>query len=151
LHEQFLGIIQEYRDKHGMPPVGGWPTLAESDSHARNVDRRPPASPVADHTANISEEQMPQSPEGETRAGASAAGMLDAFASVGARRFDVTWTDGGGRKVGFRGGLPLDRLRSAIPAILHEAADRQHNVIVRPRGGGPALIQLDDLDAATAG
>ena len=38
-----------------------------------------------------------------------------------------------------------------MPAILQEAAERQHNVIVRPRSSGATLIQLDDLgeDAAT--
>ena len=37
-----------------------------------------------------------------------------------------------------------------MPAILQEAAERQHNVIVRPRSAGATLIQLDDLgeDAA---
>ena len=76
--------------------------------------------------------------------------MLDAFASVGAERFDLTLTDAAGVKVGFRGNRPLDQLRSAMPAILQEAAERQHNVIVRPRSAGATLIQLDDLgeDAA---
>src|SRR5262249_55278975 len=36
LHEQFLIIIQEYREKHGMPPTIGW-SLAESNT-ARNPD-----------------------------------------------------------------------------------------------------------------
>jgi hypothetical protein len=34
--------------------------------------------------------------------------MLDAFASVGAQRFDLTFTDTAGDKVGFRGNRPLD-------------------------------------------
>jgi hypothetical protein len=74
--------------------------------------------------------------------------MLAAFASVGAERFDLTFTDAAGGKVGFRGNRPLDQLRSAIAGILNGATERQHNVIVRPRSGGPTLIQLDDLDAA---
>jgi hypothetical protein len=76
--------------------------------------------------------------------------MLDAFASVGARRFDLTLTDVAGTKVGFRGNRSLDQLRPAIPGILEDAARRQHNVIVRPRSAGATLIQLDDLgqDAA---
>ena len=76
--------------------------------------------------------------------------MLDAFASVGAQRFDLTFTDAAGDKVGFRGNRPLDQLRPAMPEILQEAAERQHNVIVRPRSAGATLIQLDDLgeDAA---
>ena len=32
-----------------------------------------------------------------------------------------------------------------LPAILKDAAKRQHNVIVRPRSNSAALIQLDDL------
>ncbi len=76
--------------------------------------------------------------------------MLDAFASVGAERFDLTLTDATGEKVSFRGNRSLGQLRSAIPAILQEAAERQHTVIVRPRSAGAALIQLDDLGEATA-
>jgi hypothetical protein len=71
--------------------------------------------------------------------------MLDAFASVGARRFDLTWTDTVGEKVAFRGNRSLDQLQPAMPAILQEAAERHHNVIVRPRSSDAALIQLDDL------
>jgi hypothetical protein len=74
--------------------------------------------------------------------------MLDAFSSVGARRFDITLTDAGGRKVAFRPGRTLDQLRPALPGMLKDAIEQQHNVIVRPRGSGPALIQLDDLDGA---
>jgi hypothetical protein len=76
-----------------------------------------------------------------------AAEMLDAFASVGARRFDVTFTDAAGGKVAFRGNRSLDELRPALAAILWDAAERWHNVIVRPRPGSASVIQLDDLDA----
>ena len=71
--------------------------------------------------------------------------MLDAFASVRAQRFDITVTDIAGQRVEFRGNRPLEWLRPALAGILDEAAGRQHNVIVRPRPGGAALIQLDDL------
>ncbi len=74
--------------------------------------------------------------------------MLGAFASVGAARFDLTLTDAAGVKVAFRPGLTPDWLRSALPGILEGAAERRHNVIVRPRPAHAALIQLDDLDAA---
>jgi hypothetical protein len=37
-----------------------------------------------------------------------------------------------------------------MPAILEEAAERQHNVIVRPRSTSSTLIQLDDLDENAA-
>src|SRR6266568_4936095 len=74
--------------------------------------------------------------------------MLDAFASVGVQRFDVTFTDAAGDKVAFRGNRPLDQLRPAMSEILQEAADQQHNVIMRPRPASAALIQLDDLGEA---
>jgi RepB DNA-primase from phage plasmid len=74
--------------------------------------------------------------------------MLDVFASVGAERFDLTFTDLAGGKVGFRGNRHADQLRPALADILHQAAQQQHNVIVRPRSAAAALIQLDDLDDA---
>jgi hypothetical protein len=74
--------------------------------------------------------------------------MLAAFASVGVKHFDITWTNAAGGKVAFRNNRSLDELRSTLPPLLDDAARQQHNVIVRPRSGGPALIQLDDLDAA---
>jgi hypothetical protein len=55
---------------------------------------------------------------------------------VGAERFDITFTDLAGEKVGFRGNRPLDRLRRAMAGMLDDAAGRQHNVIVRPRKSG---------------
>jgi RepB DNA-primase from phage plasmid len=76
--------------------------------------------------------------------------MLDAFASVGAGQFDVTFTDLAGGKVAFRGNRSLDELRRDLPALLRETAERQHNVIVRPRSAGATLIQLDDLDGSAA-
>ena len=71
--------------------------------------------------------------------------MLEAFASVGAERFDLTTTDLAGRKVSFHPGCGLAELRPILPAIIADATDQQHNVIVRPRG---PVIQLDDLDEA---
>jgi hypothetical protein len=73
--------------------------------------------------------------------------MLDVFASVGAARFHLLLTDLAGGKVAFRGNRSLDELRTTLPHLLSDAARQQHNVILRPRGNGPALIQLDDLDA----
>lgn len=76
--------------------------------------------------------------------------MLAAFASVGAERFDLTYTDVAGVKVAFRSNRPFDSLQLALPDLLRRSAGRQHNVIVRPRSTAAALIQLDDLgqDAA---
>ncbi len=85
-----------------------------------------------------------------TGAAQQALEMLDAFASVGAQRFDVIFTDVAGGKVGFRGNRHLDRLRPTISDILEDAADWQRNVIVRPRPGDAVLIQLDDLDQDSA-
>jgi hypothetical protein len=74
--------------------------------------------------------------------------VLAAFASVGARRFDLTLTDVAGGKVGFRPDCPIDRLRPALETTLRDAAARRHNVIVRPRTEDTALVQLDDLGEA---
>lgn len=74
--------------------------------------------------------------------------MLAAFASVGVKHCDITWTNAAGGKVSFRSNRSLDELRSTLPRLLDDAARQQHNVIIRPRSGGPALIQLDDMDAA---
>ncbi len=38
LHEQFLLIIQEYRQKHGMRPTLGWQSLTENNTKGRNDD-----------------------------------------------------------------------------------------------------------------
>jgi hypothetical protein len=69
---------------------------------------------------------------------------------VGAQRFDLTFTDTAGEKVGFRGNRTLEQMRVAMPEILQDATERQHNVIVRPRSTSPALIQLDDLGEEAA-
>ena len=80
-----------------------------------------------------------------TRAAQQALEMLDAFASVGAERFDVTFTDAAGHKVAFRSDRSLEQLRPELDSLLLDAAERQHNVIVRPRSASTTLIQLDDL------
>jgi hypothetical protein len=154
LHELFVIIIQEYRLKHGMPATIGWESLAEN-GETPNADRRARStSSAADQAAKSGEVQRPHSEEQETRAGGGAAGpaleMLDAFESVGAERFDLTFTDAAGEKAGFRGNRPLGQLRPAMPEILRDATGQRHNVIVRPRSAGATLIQLDDLgeDAA---
>jgi hypothetical protein len=148
LHEQFLLIIQEYRLKHGLPPTLGWQGMAHSDTESRTTNR--PCShdnSLAAQPVNICENQKLPSSKREARGGGEGAAMemLDAFASVGAGRYDLTFTNIAGEKVGFRGNRTLDQLRTALPAILQEAAERQHNVIVRPRSNAATLIQLDDL------
>jgi hypothetical protein len=73
--------------------------------------------------------------------------MLDAFASLGMAHFDLTRTDMDGRKQAFAAAQSWQELRDRMPALLESARQRQHNVIVRPRGSA-GLVQLDDLDGA---
>jgi hypothetical protein len=73
--------------------------------------------------------------------------MLDAFASVGATRFDMTHTTATGDKDFFRANVALADLARALPAMLSHAAAGLRNVIVRPHGPGITFIQLDDLNA----
>ena len=73
--------------------------------------------------------------------------MIEAFASVGATRFDVTWTNAAGDKELFRRGVSLADLHRTVPAMLDIAPAHQRNVIVRPHGPGVTFIQLDDLNA----
>ena len=88
---------------------------------------------------------------GETATGKALA-MLSAFASVGARAFNLTLTDIEGEKVpgGYRPNRPLEDLRRTIGRVLQDAERHRHNVIIRPRSAAATLIQLDDLDAAKA-
>jgi hypothetical protein len=151
LHEQFLLIIHEYREKHGLPPTLGWSGQLQSDGKGQNPGHgRLSARSAAEQVANIGEDKRPKSERQETRAGGSAAEaaaeMLDALASVGVEGFDLTFTDIAGEKIAFRSNQPLGHLQSAMPRILAHAENRQRNVIVRPRG---PVIQLDDLDAAS--
>lgn len=89
---------------------------------------------------------------GET-ATSKALAMLSAFASVGARAFNLTLTDIEGEKVpgGYRPNRPLEQLRRTIGRVLQDAERHRHNVIIRPRSTTATLIQLDDLDFAKAG
>lgn len=130
-----------------MPPIRSWQNFVDGHRISPSVyQRRFTNKTNADQAATISEKQKLPSQQRETRGGGvAAAEMLDAFASAGAQRFDLTFTDVAGKKVGFRGNRTLDQLRPAISAILQEAAERQHNVILRPHSTGAALIQLDDL------
>ena len=73
--------------------------------------------------------------------------MLDAFASVGATHFDVTWTTRAGEKEWFRR-MSLAEIGRTLPAMLDSAPAKQRNVIVRPHGPAVTFIQLDDLAPA---
>src|SRR5271156_1080956 len=86
--------------------------------------------------------------DGAGRGHSEAQAMLDAFASVGATQFDVTWTTRGGAKDGFRRGVRLSDLPRPPPAMLDDATRKQRNLIVRPHGQAVTFIQLDDLATA---
>jgi hypothetical protein len=73
--------------------------------------------------------------------------MLDVFVSVGAARFDVTWTNAAGDKERFRRNVSPAELTRTLPELLGDAIRRQRNLIVRPHGPGVSFIQLDDLKA----
>jgi hypothetical protein len=74
--------------------------------------------------------------------------MLDAFASVGAHRFDVTFLDIDGQKRGFRAKQSLMQLRNSLRMLLPGLTERHNSLVVRPHPGDAALVQLDDLDGA---
>jgi hypothetical protein len=78
--------------------------------------------------------------------------MLDAFASVGVRAFDVTMTDIKGDKIprGFQANRGVDQLRASIGPQLERATRARENFIIRPRSTTATLIQLDDLPAEAA-
>ena len=74
--------------------------------------------------------------------------LLNAFASVGVKAFDVTLTDLEGKKLlkGFYCNRSVHQLRYLIRPMLRDATAHQHNVILRPRPpAGAELVQLDDL------
>jgi hypothetical protein len=76
--------------------------------------------------------------------------MLEAFASVGVKTFDLTLTTRAGEKADFRRGLTGERLSHTFSRLLAIAETRQQNVIVRPNGADAMLVQLDDLKTAAA-
>ena len=80
----------------------------------------------------------------------AALAMLTAFASVGARAFDVTLLDIEGREQGFQSNRSLEELRRSMTKRLEAATRSQHSVVIRPRSTTALLIQLDDFDAAKA-
>jgi hypothetical protein len=68
--------------------------------------------------------------------------MLSAFASVGARVFDLSITDLNGAPVkGLqRPGQGLEDMRRTIGRILRDAMRNQHNVIIHPRSATALLV-----------
>jgi hypothetical protein len=76
--------------------------------------------------------------------------MLTAFASVGARAFDVTLLDIEGSEQGFQRNRGLDELRGSIGRRLEAAAELRHSLVIRPRSTTALLVQLDDFTAEQA-
>jgi RepB DNA-primase from phage plasmid len=71
--------------------------------------------------------------------------MLDAFASVGATHFNVTWTTLQDEPRRSRKGMSIAEITRALPAMLDAATRDQLNLIMRPYGPDVWFIQLDDL------
>ena len=78
----------------------------------------------------------------------AALAMLTAFASVGAKVFDLSFTDLTGKPVkGMqRPGRSLEEMRRRIGRDLQDAERDRRNVIIRPRSTTALIIQLDDCD-----
>jgi hypothetical protein len=74
--------------------------------------------------------------------------MLDVFASVGTRHFEVTFLDNDGAKRGFRKAQSVMQLRRSLPKLLPGLTERQNSLVIRPQAEGTTLVQLDDLDSA---
>ena len=71
--------------------------------------------------------------------------MLDAFASVGATHFDVTFLDIEGKKRGFRSRQSARQVKHSLPLLFPGLQERQNSLVVRPHSDKATLIQLDDL------
>ena len=77
--------------------------------------------------------------------------MLDAFVSVGCRRFDVTELDLHQKLVpeGWRPGRNVAAMRLMLPHFVPLVWDLHHNLILRPvRSAQTVLAQLDDIGGA---
>jgi hypothetical protein len=68
--------------------------------------------------------------------------MLDAFASVGARHFDVTFLDIDGAKRGFRKEQSVIQLRNSLPKLLPGLTERKNSIVVRPHADDVMLVEL---------
>jgi RepB DNA-primase from phage plasmid len=75
----------------------------------------------------------------------AALAMLEAFASVGATEFDITWTNIEEAPKRFQSHRSVAELRTGMAERLEVASRLRCNVIIRPRSDSVLLIQLDDL------
>src|ERR1700735_4864328 len=62
--------------------------------------------------------------------------MLDIFASVGARHFDVTFLDIDGAKRGFRKEQSVMQLRNSLPKLLPGLTEYRNSLVIRPHSEG---------------
>jgi RepB DNA-primase from phage plasmid len=76
----------------------------------------------------------------------AARAMLDAFISVGADRFNLTWTNQAGEPRRSHKGIGSAKLVRDIAELLDQAIANRLNLIVRPYGNA-SFIQLNDLAA----
>jgi RepB DNA-primase from phage plasmid len=75
--------------------------------------------------------------------------MLDAFTSVGAARFHVTFLDIDGNVRGFRRQQTARQIKNLLPLLFPGLTERRNSIVIRPYAReGVTLAQLDDLDAA---
>jgi hypothetical protein len=75
--------------------------------------------------------------------------MLDAFASVGATHFDVTFLGIEGKKRGFRPLQSTRQVKHSLSKLFPGLRERQNSLVVRPHSKTSTIIQLDDLKTAT--
>jgi RepB DNA-primase from phage plasmid len=83
--------------------------------------------------------------QGRETAAHKALAMLDTFARVGAKAFDVTLLDIEGKEQGFQRNRSLDELRRSMGRRLEAATATRHSLVIRPRSNTALLIQLDDF------
>lgn len=75
--------------------------------------------------------------------------MLDAFGSVGATHFDVTFLDIEGKKRGFRPLQSARQVKHSLHLLFPGLQERQNSLVIRPHSETSTLIQLDDLKSET--
>jgi hypothetical protein len=73
---------------------------------------------------------------------------LDAFTSVGATHFDVTFLDIDGEKRGFRKHQTQRQLKNSLPLLFPGLTERGNSLVIRPHSKqGVTLVQIDDVNA----
>ena len=74
--------------------------------------------------------------------------MLDAFTSVGATHFDLTFLDIDGERRGFRPHQTARQLNNSLPLLFPGLTERGNSLVIRPHSKqGITLVQIDDVNA----